>query len=127
MSDHNPFASLRSEGDDDYLDDDAVDKVHVKETETRPTESEISNAPQPQTTSVDYCIKRGSMILTALNSPSSVVAGSKAKKISHQTHLMSDAMQVHKDLKRYYRSFALFDTSTPEDLIRRVLQPNLIR
>ena len=122
MSDRNPFASLRN--DDDYCDDPIFDKeVEKKEKETEHKASGISTPPQP---SVDYCIRRGSMILTALKSPSSTVVADHSKKISHP-HLMSDAMQVHKDLKRYYRSFALFDTSTPEDLVRRVLQPNFLK
>jgi hypothetical protein len=35
-----------------------------------------------------------------------------------------DAVTVHRDLAAYYRSFGLFDTSTPSELFERVVWPN---
>ena len=36
----------------------------------------------------------------------------------------TDVAGIHRDLVKYYRSFGLLDSSTPQVLVRRVLIPN---
>ena len=36
----------------------------------------------------------------------------------------TDVAGIHRDLVKYYRSFGLLDSSTPQGLMRRVLMPN---